>query len=128
MRFRVLPSDFGRVVLNSASPEQRAKFSRAVHVFAKQRGFRWDGVFWQRIPGPGPNGTLGSLKPWDTGPFPDFLIMQFSSRTVSSPDGDRMAVVEPWQTVDAAIERMVSGLTPQKQKNPFRVRIGQDFE
>ncbi len=128
MKVFMRPSEFGRVVLNTANPEQLNELSRALHAFAKQCGFRWDGVFWLRVPGPGPNGTLGSLKSWDTGPFPDFTVMQFVSETVSGPNGERMAVIESWQTVDGAIERVMSRLMKQERKNAFRVSIAQDFE
>ena len=128
MTFFGLRSDCKQVVVSSASPEELAEFSRSVHALAERRGFDWDGGFWQRIPGPGRGGTLGHIEPYVTGPLPAFLIMLFVSRTEPGHNGERMAVVESWQTMEAVLEKVTSRLATKKERNPFRFLIGQDVE
>ena len=128
MKFSGLRSDCEQVVVSSASPKELAELSRAVHALAERRGFNWDGVFLQRIPGPGRGGTSGHTEPYVAGPFPAFLIMLFTSRTEPGYSGERMAVFEPWQTMETVIEKVMSRLTPKKQLNPLRFIIGQDVE
>ena len=114
--------------MSSAGPDELACLAIALRALSEHYRFTWDGTFWQRISYDIPKGRTGELKPYQSGPFPKFLILTFFSRAVAGPPGERLVVVESWETMEAVLERVATRLMQPKRKNPFRFIMGQDAE